>query len=61
MVTRLIDTFKSRQITAMFTSLTSGDSAPEQSEVGVSSQMDGWLLLRNLECNGERNRRGCMC
>jgi circadian clock protein KaiC len=56
MVTRLIDLFKSRQVTAMFTSLTSGDSNPELSEVGVSSQMDAWLLLRNLECNGERNR-----
>jgi circadian clock protein KaiC len=56
MVTRLIDVFKSRQITAMFTSLTSGDSAEEISEVGVSSQMDTWLLLRNLEGNGERNR-----
>ncbi|MFY9646174.1 MAG: circadian clock protein KaiC [Terriglobales bacterium] len=56
MVTRLIDMFKSRQITAMFTSLTSGDSSPEMSEVGVSSQMDSWLLLRNIESNGERNR-----
>ncbi len=56
MVTRLMDMFKERQITAMFTSLTSGDSVPEQSEVGVSLQMDAWLLLRNLECNGERNR-----
>lgn len=56
MVTRLIDTFKARQITAMFTSLTSGGSAPELSEVGVSSQMDAWLLLRNLGSNGERNR-----
>jgi len=56
MVTRLIDTFKTQQITAMFTSLTSGDSSPELSEVGVSSQMDSWLLLRNIESNGERNR-----
>jgi circadian clock protein KaiC len=56
MVTRLIDMFKSFQITGMFTSLTAGDSAPEMSEVGVSSQMDTWLLLRNMECNGERNR-----
>lgn len=56
MVTRLIDMFKSREITAMFTSLTAGGSAPELSEVGVSSQMDTWLLLRNLESNGERNR-----
>jgi len=31
-------------------------SSPELSEVGVSSQMDSWLLLRNLESNGERNR-----
>ncbi len=56
MVTRLIDMLKSRQITAMFTSLTPGDSTAELSEVGVSSQMDSWLLLRNLEFNGERNR-----
>jgi len=56
MVTRLIDIFKSRQITAMFTSLTSTEGSPEMSEVGVSSLMDAWLLLRNLECNGERNR-----
>jgi circadian clock protein KaiC len=56
MATRLIDLFKSRQITAMFTSLTSGNSTPELNEVEVSSQMDAWLLLRNLESNGERNR-----
>jgi circadian clock protein KaiC len=56
MVTRLIDVFKSRHITAMFTSLTTGDSVAESTEVGVSSQMDTWLLLRNLESNGERNR-----
>ncbi len=56
MVTRMIDLFKARQITALFTSLTIGDSSPELSEVGVSSLMDTWLLLRNLEANGERNR-----
>ena len=56
MVTRLIDVFKSRHITALFTSLTTGDNAAESTEVGVSSQMDAWLLLRNLESNGERNR-----
>ncbi|HLJ76637.1 MAG TPA: circadian clock protein KaiC, partial [Acidobacteriaceae bacterium] len=56
MCVRLIDMFKSREITAMFTSLTAGDSAAEMSQVGVSSLMDAWLLLRNLECDGERNR-----
>jgi circadian clock protein KaiC len=40
----------------LFTSLTAGDSSAEMSEVGVSSQMDAWLLLRNIETNGERNR-----
>jgi circadian clock protein KaiC len=56
MVTRLIDMFKSRQVTALFTSLTSGDVRPEMNEISISSQMDTWLLLRNLESNGERNR-----
>jgi circadian clock protein KaiC len=56
MLTRLIDFFKTQQITTMFTSLTSGDTSAEQSEVGVSSLMDTWILLRNLEHSGERNR-----
>jgi circadian clock protein KaiC len=55
---RLIDFIKSAQITALFTSLTSatGGVVNEDSEVGVSSLMDTWLLLRNVELNGERNR-----
>lgn len=56
MLTRLIDLFKTRQITAMFTSLTSAGSELEDSEVGVSSLMDVWLLVKNIEANGERNR-----
>jgi circadian clock protein KaiC len=56
---RLIDFLKKLQITSVFTSLTSGGtatSAPEDSQMGVSSLMDTWLLLRNVEFNGERNR-----
>ncbi|HWH68064.1 MAG TPA: circadian clock protein KaiC, partial [Candidatus Sulfotelmatobacter sp.] len=60
MLTRLIDFFKTEQITTVFTSLTAGDSAPEQTEVGVSSLMDVWILLRNLEHSGERNRALCV-
>src|SRR6185436_2474576 len=56
MLTRLIDFLKVQQITAAFTSLTSGGSNSEQSEVGVSSLMDCWIVVRNLESNGERNR-----
>lgn len=56
MLTRLIDFLKMRQITGMFTSLTSAQSEIEDSEVGVSSLMDAWLLVRTIESNGERNR-----
>jgi circadian clock protein KaiC len=57
MLTRLIDLLKSNHITAMFTSLTSADpSSLEQTEIGISSVMDTWLLLRDIEINGERNR-----
>lgn len=56
MLMRLIDLLKDKQITALFTSLTSGGVALEQSEVGVSSLMDTWLLLRDIELGGERNR-----
>ncbi|MBK8815961.1 MAG: circadian clock protein KaiC [Methylococcaceae bacterium] len=54
---RLIDFLKQQQVTTLFTSLTSGSCAtPEDSQVGISSLMDTWLLLRNVEFNGERNR-----
>ncbi len=56
MLTRLIDFLKMKQITAIFTSLTAGESEVEDSEVGVSSLMDVWLLVKNIESNGERNR-----
>jgi circadian clock protein KaiC len=56
MLTRLIDFLKVREITGMFTSLTSSQSEIEDSEVGVSSLMDAWLLVKTIESNGERNR-----
>jgi circadian clock protein KaiC len=56
MLTRLIDFLKMKQITAMFSSLTSARNEIEDSEVGVSSLMDAWLLVKGIESNGERNR-----
>jgi circadian clock protein KaiC len=53
---RMIDFLKARQITAMFTSLVSNGDAENDTQLGVSSLMDSWLSLRNLESNGERNR-----
>lgn len=56
MLVRLLDFLKTRKITAFFTSLTAGGAALEQSEVGISSLIDTWILLRDVELNGERNR-----
>jgi circadian clock protein KaiC len=56
MVTRLIDYLKAGQVTSLFTSLTQGGHALQQSEAAMSSLMDSWLLLQDLEGNGERNR-----
>lgn len=53
---RLIDFLKSHQITTVFTSLIAGGMSLEQTEEGVSSLMDTWLMLRGSENNGERNR-----
>jgi len=56
---RLVDFLKQQQITTLFTSLTTGGSvtnAAEDSQIGISSLMDAWLLLSNVEFNGERNR-----
>jgi circadian clock protein KaiC len=55
MLVRLIDFLKSASITAVFTNLTSGGNV-EATDIGVSSIIDTWLLLRDLEANGERNR-----
>ena len=53
---RLVDYLKTLQITALVTSLTDTFGNVEQSEVGISSLMDLWILLKTLETNGERNR-----
>ena len=53
---RLVDFLKSRGVTAMFTSLTASGDEENETHLGVSSLMDAWLSLRNLESNGERNR-----
>jgi circadian clock protein KaiC len=56
MVTRLVDYLKAGQVTTLFTSLTQGGHALQQSEASMSSLMDSWLLLQDMEGNGERNR-----
>jgi circadian clock protein KaiC len=53
---RLIDFLKQQQITALFTNLTAGGEALETTNVAISSIVDTWLFVRDIELGGERNR-----
>lgn len=55
-VTRIIDFLKANQVTGLFISVTSEEESPDQTVVGISSLIDAWVSLRNLESNGERHR-----
>ncbi|HEX2395692.1 MAG TPA: circadian clock protein KaiC [Bacteroidales bacterium] len=52
---KLIDFLKSRQITGFFTVLSTVE-LPEQTTIYISSLIDTWLILRDIEVNGERTR-----
>jgi circadian clock protein KaiC len=56
MMVRLIDFLKLRGTTTFFTSLTTGGKDLEQSEVGISSLVDTWLMFQVVRSGGERNR-----
>jgi len=56
MLMRLIDSLKEAGITSLFTSLTKGGANLESTEENISSLIDSWILLRDVEQNGERNR-----
>ncbi|MES2859066.1 MAG: circadian clock protein KaiC [Pseudomonadota bacterium] len=56
MLMRMIDLLKARQVTTLFTSLTEAGDAAEQTGLGLSSMIDSWILLRNIEQGGERTR-----
>jgi circadian clock protein KaiC len=53
---RMLDILKTRGITTLFTSLTSSAERMAQSDFGLSSLMDTWISLVDIESNGERNR-----
>lgn len=56
MMMRLVDYLKARQITTLMTNLNRPEGVLEQTELDISSLIDTWLLLRDIELNGERNR-----
>jgi circadian clock protein KaiC len=55
-LTRLIDHLKMKKITTFLTDLTHFGGSLEHTSEEISSLIDTWLLLRDIELNGERNR-----
>jgi circadian clock protein KaiC len=56
MLTRVIDYLKSQSITGLFTSLTPGSKELEETDAGISSLMDTWIVLMINEENRRRRR-----
>lgn len=56
MLVRLIDYLKTHSITALYTAVSDANPVDQSSKSEISSLMDTWLMLCNLESNGERNR-----
>jgi circadian clock protein KaiC len=56
MLIRLIDFLQAENISVIFTALSLNTIVSEQTDEGVSSLVDAWILVRDIESNGERNR-----
>jgi circadian clock protein KaiC len=56
MLMRVIDYLKVNEVTGFFTSLTPGKYESEETEAGVSSLMDTWIVLTIEEIDRQRRR-----
>jgi circadian clock protein KaiC len=56
MVVRLIDALKTRGITTILTHPTSGLPSADHTDLAISSIIDTWMFVQNLQNGGERNR-----
>lgn len=56
MLLRMVDTLKAHNVTAVFTHLMHSADGSVETDVGLSSLMDAWVLLLNREAGGEFNR-----
>ncbi|MHB1261631.1 MAG: circadian clock protein KaiC [Thermoplasmatota archaeon] len=56
MVVQLCDIIRASGATTMLTNLTHGGVETERTESGISSAADAWILVRDAESDGERNR-----
>ena len=56
MLMRLADFLKTKQISSMFTQLMSSSATRETNDIAISSMVDTWLVMHDIEIGGERNR-----
>jgi circadian clock protein KaiC len=56
MLIRLVDFLRKEKVTAFLVSLATMGNQQESTDEGLSSMVDTWLLLRDIELGGERNR-----
>jgi circadian clock protein KaiC len=56
MLTRLLDFLQTEGITVLFTALVFDKLNALQADEGISSLVDAWIQVRDIEGNGERNR-----
>lgn len=56
MLVRMIDFLQENLITVMFTALTLNNFVNDLTDDGVSSLVDSWICIKDIEMNGERNR-----
>ena len=56
MLMRLADFLKTKQISGMFTQLMSSNVAHGTGDIAISSMVDTWLVMHDIEIGGERNR-----
>ena len=56
MLMRLVDFLQTKQISSMFTQLMSSNVAHGTSDIAISSMVDTWLVMHDIEIGGERNR-----
>lgn len=56
MLMRLLDFLQQEQITVMFTALVANGKDSDPNDEGISSLVDVWISVKDIESNGERNR-----
>lgn len=61
MLTRFVDYLKTEQITVLFTAaITVGSIERNPSDEGISSMVDTWMMVQDIEVEGERTRSLCV-